>query len=129
MNDVDFPVSSKLQNKISSSFKTTFSHKMRAWHRFQLAEICMSNIEQSLKIYPSFPKILFFKRYVHDINCIFDENLADIQAYLNFLNNLHDAIYFTMVLGTSNKLHLLDILLYIDTSYSQFFTNLPAQTA
>lgn len=71
-----------------------------------LAETFTSILGQSLETYTLFYKIIFFRRYVDDIICIFDGD------FLNFLNNLHGAISFIMRIISSNKFPFLDILLY-----------------
>jgi len=85
-----------------------------------LAEIFMANLEQSLKLYHSFYKILFFRRYVDDIFCIFDGNLDDLGDFFPYINTLHGSIKFTVKLESANSLPFLDILLTRFSDHVEF---------
>ena len=50
---------------------------------------------------------VFYKRYVDDIFCIFDED-ADVPAFHGYLNNLHSDIKFTYEEESSGSLVFLD---------------------
>ena len=65
-------------------------------------------------------KPLFYKRYIDDTIAAF-QNKDQAQQFLNYINNAHSSIKFTMDAETNNCLNFLDIS--INRSDSSFTTN------
>ena len=66
--------------------------------------------------------VLFYRRYVDDIFCIFD-NENDASLFLNYLNLQHTNITFTVEKEHDNKLPFLDILITKDTTSDKCITS------
>ena len=56
------------------------------------------------------PKVNFYRRYVDDIFCMFDSK-EDAYKFLEYLNNRHDCIKFTIEEEEDGKLPFLDVLI------------------
>ena len=56
------------------------------------------------------PPVLFDKRYVDDIFCMFDKK-EDALSFLNYLNSKHPNIKFTLEGEEDGKLAFLDVLI------------------
>lgn len=50
----------------------------------------MANLERTLSFYHYFKMIIFFKRYVDDILCIFNGTAEEQQDFFSCINNLND---------------------------------------
>ena len=84
------------------------------------ANIFMSWLEtQILEQCPSSYKPIFYRRYVDDTFALFNTK-ASAELFLNFANNFHENIKFTMESENENKLPFLDIL--IERTSSGFIT-------
>ncbi|XP_044753724.1 uncharacterized protein LOC123313085 [Coccinella septempunctata] len=77
-----------------------------------LAECFLKYLENKLKDTNLFKKhILFWRRYVDDIFCIFLGDQSDLDMFLDFINTLHPRITFTVEAQTNGTLPFLDLLL------------------
>jgi hypothetical protein len=65
-------------------------------------------------------KLTFYNRYVDDILCGF-QSIEQASSFLNFINNAHPNIKFTMETETDNTINFLDIS--ISRSNNKFHTN------
>ena len=75
-----------------------------------LANLFMGHYENKWLESREAKDVLFYKRYVDDIFCIFDsEEMAE--SFLSFLNSRHPSLSFTIEKETSKQLPFLDILL------------------
>ena len=61
------------------------------------------------------PNVLFYRRYVDDIFCVFN-NDTDALSFFNYLNLQHKNIRFTLEKEQDNKLPFLDILITKDAN-------------
>ena len=74
------------------------------------SNICMCALEQNfLSNCPSNYKPIFYRRFVDDTFCIF-ENRTQVECFLKYLNGQHPNIKFTHELEEDNSLPFLDIL-------------------
>ena len=69
--------------------------------------------------------VLFYKRYVDDIFCIF--KTEEVDKFLDFLNNKHKNIKFTIEKEQDQKLPFLDVLI-TKTSNNRITTNYKKST-
>ena len=85
-----------------------------------LANLFMGYHEQLWLSDPLVPKVLYYRRYVDDTLCLFDnENLA--MSFFNFINSQHPNIKFTFEKETNGKISFLDVL--ISKSSNEFITS------
>ena len=66
------------------------------------------------------PKVLYYRRYVDDILCLFEEE-EHASPFLSYLNSQHQNIKFTVEKEVNGKLPFLDVLL-IKSDFSQIHT-------
>lgn len=74
-----------------------------------LAEIFMSKIESKIESHPLFEKTLGFSRYVDDTFLVFTGDRNELNEFLDFLNNIHPCIKFTMEIEMNNSIPFLDL--------------------
>lgn len=74
-----------------------------------LAEIFMNDLEN--KIHPSSldSKFLYWYRYVDDVLACFVGTDRQLQTFLNFINNLHRNIKFTLEIEKDKTINFLDL--------------------
>ena len=75
-----------------------------------LANLFMSHYEKIWLDNYQGPPVKFYKRYVDDIFCLFD-NLDQAKEFLEYLNRQHACIKFTMEEEENGKLPYLDVLI------------------
>ena len=83
------------------------------------ANIFMSALEKNfLSNCPSNYKPIFYRRFVDDTFCIF-QNRTQAECFLNYLNRQHPNIEFTQELEENNSLPFLDILVtHVDNGFT-----------
>ena len=74
-----------------------------------LANLFLGNQEKVWSSNPESNNVLFYRRYVDDIFCIF-ENESHADTFLSFLNKHHPNIQFTIEKEASKTLPFLDVL-------------------
>lgn len=72
---------------MGSSFAPSIANLFMA----QLEEKFILNETQN----PFFPSVLLFRRYVDDCFCVYND-LATLKQFLDWLNQVHPTIYFTV---------------------------------
>ena len=75
-----------------------------------LANLFMGHHESNWINNFSGKKPLFYRRYVDDTFCLF-ENEIDAKLFFDYLNTRHDIIKFTFETEQDNKIPFLDILI------------------
>ncbi|KAK5639993.1 hypothetical protein RI129_010804 [Pyrocoelia pectoralis] len=78
-----------------------------------LSEIFMNNLEVSFISKHQFyhDHVIYWGRYVDDVVCIHSGNDLKTDLFLQYLNNIHPCIKFTMEKETNGSLPFLDLLL------------------
>ena len=66
-------------------------------------------IRDRIRAHPYFKSFIFWYRYVDDILAIFLGTRRQLQIFLNFINNLHKNISFTLELEDNNSINFLDL--------------------
>ncbi|KAK5648028.1 hypothetical protein RI129_002920 [Pyrocoelia pectoralis] len=79
-----------------------------------LAEIFMNKLETAFITQSQFylDHVIVWKRHVDDIICIHTADDHQLTLFLDFLNQIHPTIKFTVELENNNQLPFLDILLH-----------------
>ena len=75
-----------------------------------LANLFMSHYESKFLQHEKAKKVIFYKRYVDDIFCLFQSE-NEIQDFFDFINNQHQNIRFTLEKESNKALPFLDILI------------------
>ena len=95
-----------------------------------LANLFLGHHENKWLSDPKANEVIFYKRYVDDIFCLF-ENENKFQGFYDFINSSHDNIKFTYEQQVNNTLPFLDVLIKFShrsfdttTFYKKTFTGL-----
>lgn len=87
-----------------------------------LADIFMDNFEDT--IFNSnnslLKHILYWKRYVDDILCLWTGTDRQINQFLNYINSLHNKIKFTLELEVDHSINFLDLTITHKNNYHSF---------
>ena len=79
-----------------------------------LANLFMGAHENIWLQAPEASKVLFYRRYVDDIFCVFPSS-QDVPEFFNFINDQHPNIRFTVENEVNGKLPFLDVLIRLGT--------------
>lgn len=74
-----------------------------------LAEIFMDNIESIISKHPLFKKFIYWYRYVDDVLACFIGTERQLDQFLEFINNIHNNIKFTIEKEINSSINFLDI--------------------
>lgn len=79
-----------------------------------LSNIFMDDIENKIfnNLNINRNKIIFWKRYVDDVLCIWKGTPIEIKQFLEQINNIHKNIKFTMEMEIDNSINFLDLKIY-----------------
>lgn len=85
-----------------------------------LSNIFMDRIDKQILANQTFKnQIIFYKRYVDDIFCLFEGNDVELNLLKDFINSLHVKIKFTTEIEQNNKLNFLNLSI---TNTNNYFT-------
>lgn len=74
-----------------------------------LAEIFMDSLENKISKHPLFSKFVYWYRYVDDILACFTGTDRQLQLFLDYINNIHPNIKFTIEIENNNSINFLDL--------------------
>ena len=73
------------------------------------SEIFMDYLETKIRAHPYFKLFMFWYRYVDDVLAIFLGTRRQLQNFLNFINDLHRNISFTIEIEVNDSINFLDL--------------------
>ena len=73
------------------------------------SEIFMDYLETKIRAHPYFKLFMFWYRYVDDVLAIFLGTRRQLQNFLNFINDLHRNITFTIEIEVNDSINFLDL--------------------
>lgn len=76
--------------------------------------------EQIFKTKHNIIKNVFWCSYIDGIFCIWNNNLNILNIFLNFINNIHPNIQFTIKIENDNKINFLDFTTYKDLNTEEY---------
>ena len=85
-----------------------------------LAEIFMDNLEHKIHEHPLSKNFIYWYRYVDDILACFIGTDRQLNSFLNYINNLHQNIKFTIEIEQDHSINFLDLTISIKNNKHDF---------